>query len=287
MEKDVIINWYFLFGFSFLLVLVISVLLVLLGRMWNRGMLSGKYLNFHAKIKSIEFAPNAIITIDSEGLIVSWNRGAENVCGWKESEVLGRSLTIIIPERYRADHNKGLERLKHGGHSRIIGRSVEMTALHRLGEEFPIELTIWAWHEGSAKFFTGIVRNITEQKNAQAEVHDFRDMYLKGESIDESGVWRWDIKQDIVCFSEGFARIYETDEIKCDSGFLLKKVYYEDREKVDQTIHKVFEDKQPYESEYRIFGADGQLKRIHSKAQPYLTAKGQLDYIIGVIHEIK
>src|SRR5689334_2588584 len=63
------------------------------------------YLNTSAKIRSIEFSPNSIINIDSDGYIVSWNEGAHNMFGYTENEVLGKSIGIIIPDRYKEAHS--------------------------------------------------------------------------------------------------------------------------------------------------------------------------------------
>ena len=76
-------------------------------------------------------AKEAIISADSAGMIIGWNRGAREMFGYEEGEALGKPLTVLIPERYRALHLAGIERFKSTGEARLIGRIVELTGLRR------------------------------------------------------------------------------------------------------------------------------------------------------------
>ncbi len=115
-----------------------------------------------------ETAHDAIITADSAGHIVSWNRAAEAAFGHTEAEVLGKPLTLIIPPRLRERHNRGLERVRDGGAHHVIGRTVELDGLRKDGSEFPLELSLAVWEIGGERLFTGILRDITERRE-QAE----------------------------------------------------------------------------------------------------------------------
>ncbi len=91
----------------------------------------------------IETAHEAFIMVDRDGLILEFNGAAERTFGFARSEVLGRELaTTIMPERYRAAHRAGLRRCVETGAGTIIGQRIELNALHRDGDEFPVELTI-------------------------------------------------------------------------------------------------------------------------------------------------
>src|SRR4030067_2240934 len=113
---------------------------------------------FRSVIKS---AIDAVILVDSNGNIISWNNGAERNFLYTEEEVLGKTLTIIIPERYRDAHIKGLHRVTSTGESKVIGKIVEMSGLKNDGSEFPIELSLSSWKTEKGTFYVGIIRNIT------------------------------------------------------------------------------------------------------------------------------
>jgi PAS domain S-box-containing protein len=112
-------------------------------------------------------ALDAIICIDTGGKITSWNPQAELIFGWKEKEVTGKRLsTLIIPERYRSRHETGMTNYLSTGEGPALNRLLELSALKRNGEEFPVELTIMAIKDGSEEFFCAFIRDITEKKKA-------------------------------------------------------------------------------------------------------------------------
>jgi PAS domain S-box-containing protein len=121
-----------------------------------------------AKFRSVtESAIDAIISADAEGVIRSWNRAAEAIFGYPAGEAVGQKLELIIPERFREAHAKGLRRVALGGEGRIIGSTVELAALRRDGREIPIELSLASWKLGESRYFTGIIRDISERKGSE------------------------------------------------------------------------------------------------------------------------
>ncbi len=118
----------------------------------------------------VESASDAIITIDSKGHVLLWNRRAEETFGYGRDEVLGRPLIDIVPERFREPHRSGIERVAGGGETHVIGQTVELMGLHSEGREFPIELSLATWESGGDRFFSGIVRDITERKRAEEKL---------------------------------------------------------------------------------------------------------------------
>lgn len=113
----------------------------------------------------IEFAYDAFIGMSTEGKITDWNRQAEKTFGWSRDEVLGRKLSdVIIPERYREAHRKGLARYLATGVGPVLNKRVEVTACHRLGHEVPVELTIYPIQQGEGILFGAFLHDISEQK---------------------------------------------------------------------------------------------------------------------------
>jgi diguanylate cyclase (GGDEF)-like protein/PAS domain S-box-containing protein len=91
----------------------------------------------------LDTAHEAFIMIDADGLILEFNREAERTFGFSREETLGRELAeMIIPERDRAAHRAGLRRYAETGVGRVVGKRIEMSAVHREGHEFPVEMTI-------------------------------------------------------------------------------------------------------------------------------------------------
>jgi PAS domain S-box-containing protein len=109
-------------------------------------------------------ATDAIASAGGDGRLRSWNRGAERMFGWRADEIVGRPLTVIMPERLRALHEQGLARVRATGHSKLAGSVIELVALHKDGREFPVELSIGVWDASDGPAFSGVIRDITEQK---------------------------------------------------------------------------------------------------------------------------
>ena len=90
-------------------------------------------------------ASEAIIIADGKGEIISWNDGAQITFGYGEEEVLGKSLTVLMPERYREAHRKGLERVGSTGEIHTIGKAMELFGLRKDSSEFPLEISLSSW----------------------------------------------------------------------------------------------------------------------------------------------
>ncbi len=115
-------------------------------------------------------ANDAIISADSRESILSWNKGARAVFGYEEEEVRGKPLTLLIPERYREAHQQELKRVQSTGESRVIGKTVELHGLRKDGSEFPLELSLATWTTWGETFYSAIIRDITERKQAESRL---------------------------------------------------------------------------------------------------------------------
>jgi diguanylate cyclase (GGDEF)-like protein/PAS domain S-box-containing protein len=118
----------------------------------------------------LQTAVDAVISADSSSKIISWNRGAQTIFGYGEKEVLGKQLTILMPERYREAQRKGMEQSSLTGEARVIEKTVCLHGLRKDGSEFPLELSLSSWEAGKGKFYTGIIRDITERRQMEKEL---------------------------------------------------------------------------------------------------------------------
>ena len=121
----------------------------------------------------IDTAHDAFIGIDAESRINTWNAQAERTFGWTRDEVLGRTLgETIIPPAYRDAHVAGMRRFQESGEARIVNQRLELTALHRTGREFPVELTITSPMRTETGFsFGAFLRDISDRRERDAELH--------------------------------------------------------------------------------------------------------------------
>jgi diguanylate cyclase len=158
------------------------VILILLGLVFISMFIDRRFeyqsIQSERKFRSlIESANDAIILSDSRGTIISWNKGAECIFGFNKNEALGKKLQIIIPEKYREAHQKGMDRYIATGEPKVIGKTVELEGLRKDGSEFPIELSLASWTEDGNVFFSSIIRDITVRKRNEAKINQmiYRD----------------------------------------------------------------------------------------------------------------
>jgi PAS domain S-box-containing protein len=118
---------------------------------------------------------DAIITMDSNSVITTWNPQAEAIFGWTREQAVGlKAFTTIIPERYRGRHEKGLKNFLATGEGPLFNRQIQIAALHRDGHEFPIELAVSPAKSDGGYIFIAIIRDITERKTAEEELRKHR-----------------------------------------------------------------------------------------------------------------
>jgi len=113
-------------------------------------------------------AGDAIITIDVESNIHFANRATERIFGYAAEELVGEELTILMPERLRRVHKDGMRRYLDSGRKRIAWNAVELPGLRKDGVEISMELSFGEVNNDGTRLFTGVIRDITERKQAQA-----------------------------------------------------------------------------------------------------------------------
>jgi len=150
---------------------LVSIIATQLGNLFQRKRVENELRNIEKKFQSVvQTAADAIILADSSGSIISWNKGAQTIFGYAEEEILYKPLTILMPERYREVHKRGLEKVRSVNASQYLGRTHEFSALGKDGSEFPIELTVSSWNMKEIVFYAGVIRDITERKKMQDEL---------------------------------------------------------------------------------------------------------------------
>jgi len=129
------------------------------------------------RIRSIiDTASDALIGMDADGLITDWSPQAEATFGWSRDEAIGRSVAeTIVPERFRDAHMRGLRQFLVTGEGPVLGKRVELVALHHEGHEFPVELAVNALRSGEAPSFHAFVHDITERKRTEQALGDARE----------------------------------------------------------------------------------------------------------------
>jgi PAS domain S-box-containing protein len=113
----------------------------------------------------IETSSDAFIAITENSKVINWNKQAEKTFGWLKEEAIGKDLSdLIMPEKYRESHRRGIAHFLKSGEGPVLNKRIEITAIRRNGDEFPVELTIWPIKQGDVYIFNSFMHDISERK---------------------------------------------------------------------------------------------------------------------------
>ena len=140
----------------------------------ERKKIEEKMIDTENKFESvIQSAKDSIILANEAGTIIFWNHCSEKMFGYKEKEVLGKPLTFIMPERYRDSHVQRFKQHVASNKDQVKNNMIELNGLKKNGKEFPIELSLSYWISKKRKFYCGIIRDITERKEAEEKQSEY------------------------------------------------------------------------------------------------------------------
>ena len=123
----------------------------------------------------VESTPNAIVTVDEKGSIIYWNKAAEEIFGYSEDEVVGKKVTIIMPQRfYRAFEERFRKAISLGHPTK---EAIEVPALRKDGTEIFVEWTFSSWRQEGKLFFTGIGKDINRRKKFEEKLRESEEKY--------------------------------------------------------------------------------------------------------------
>lgn len=141
-----------------------------------------------AHLRSVlDTVPDATIVINDKGEMITFNRAAVRQFGYEEEEVLGRNISMLMPEPYRSKHDAFIERYLRTGERRIIGIDRVVVGLRKDGSTFPMKLAVGEMSSGGKIFFTGFVRDLTERAETEARLQEIQAELARLARINELG----------------------------------------------------------------------------------------------------
>ena len=143
-------------------------------KVWEKAIRESEQRNSAVLDNSLD----AFVSMDESGIVTGWNGQAEAVFGWPRERAIGKDLsTLIVPQRYRDAHIDGFKRFLRTGQAERMRRRVELTALHRDGHEFPVELSVTHSNVGGSHTFSAFLRDISERKEAEKALHESEERF--------------------------------------------------------------------------------------------------------------
>jgi PAS domain S-box-containing protein len=233
----------------------------------------------------IESADDAIISKTLDGIITSWNQGAERIFGHTAEEAVGQPITIIIPEDHLDEEPKILARLRAG--ERI--EHFETVRLRKDGRRIDISLTISPIKgpNGQVIGASKIARDITAQRHAQRAVDEASERLKLALDAAHLGDWMWDARTNLVTLSDTAARIFGLPPgTTMNRDEMRKFLEVEDRERARTTADTALANHTDYEIEYRLKRPDNSEAWISTTGRGIYDEKGAIIGQLGFVQDI-
>lgn len=190
----------------------------------------------------VQNAPYAVVVINDQGEIKNWNLRAEEIFGWRSVEVMGKLMHMtIMPERYRSAHLKGFSHFLRTGEGPVLGKTLELAAIRKNGEEFPIEIRISSMVAKGKYIFVASINDITERKKSEQLLRESEEKFNKafqaspaGLTLTSSTTGKW------IDANESFLRMigYSKEEIIGHSSVEIGLIGAEERQRVIDIVQR-------------------------------------------------
>ncbi len=220
----------------------------------------------------LDSATDAIVSVDDQQNVIVFNKAAESIFGYRAADMLGQPLERLLPARLRENHRRLVGAFGASGQSaREMGAGRELMALRANGEEFPIEASsIASSTVAGSKFFTVIMRDITERKQSEQLLRQNADRTRRILHASAVGLWEWNLLTNEMYFSPEWKQQlgYADDEILDDFDEWQKRVHPEDLGRALAAVDDFREGRVPsYAVEVRLRHRDGSWRWIYGEAE--------------------
>jgi PAS domain S-box-containing protein len=233
----------------------------------------------------IESADDAIISKTLQGIITSWNNGAQRIFGYTADEVIGKSITILIPEDHLDEEPAILARLRAG--ERI--EHYETVRVRKDGRLVDISLTVSPIKGPNGQIIgaSKIARDITDQRKARRELDEASERLKLALEAAELGDWSWDARTDLVTLSETAARIFDIPPKPFLTWTKMRALLHEeDREFARRAVDKALAEHTNYDIEYRVIHSDQSEVWVSAKGRGIYGEDGSVVGMLGFLQDI-
>jgi PAS domain S-box-containing protein len=234
----------------------------------------------------VEMSDDAILTCDMLGRVTSWSAAAERLFGRSSDDALGARLEVLFPDHLSHEVETLVSSVQAGER---IGH-FESEIVRPDGLPLPVSLSLRPVNDSGAGpiGMAVIIRDVTEQRLAQATLAEVDARLEEGEALAHIGSWLWDLRTGAVQWSAEFHRIHGVDPLDFDGTFdsYLELVHPGDRERLRAALVDSVDSGRPFDGEYRVTGPDGDRHVVQIRAQPTFGSAGTAVGLRGIGQDV-
>ena len=237
----------------------------------------------------IDTARDAYIAMDTTDTITDWNIEAERTFGWAREEALGRKVAdAIFPTQHRASYRRALDHFLSKGEGPIADKRLELTALHRDGHEFPVELALWSIRTGDGHRLNAFVQDISQRKRAEwRRLSESEERFRK--IFEESPVGMSTVNADFhfLRTNDAFCRMVGYSQEELSSLTVADVTRPEDGNSDVMVAKKLFAGEHlSYQVEKRLLTKRGDDIWVNSTSSLFRDPKGNLPCVLEIVEDI-
>jgi len=235
----------------------------------------------------VESSNDAIITKNLDGIITSWNPAATRLFGYAADEMMGKSISILIPPDRLTEEKLILERLKH--QEKI--EHFETVRLHKDGSRLEVSVTISPLisKTGEVVGASKIVRDITASKVAEAQLKEISERLSLALKSGEIGCWEWDIVYNTLIWDDRMYELYgvtKESDLRLTYDIWSTGLHPDDREASETLIQQTVLGKAEFNPEFRVVHPDGSIHFMKAYGLVQRDDRGNPQKMIGVNFDI-
>ncbi|MCG8605510.1 PAS domain S-box protein, partial [bacterium] len=236
----------------------------------------------------VESAPYAIVMVNREGEIKLTNSQTTKYFGYKQNELIGQLVEILMPERFRRKHKKYRADFHAVPEVSPIGTGRELWGLHKNGSEFPVEIALNPIKIGGEVFALSAIMDISERKHAQQVLKESTERLELALQAGKIGIWSWSYQDDRIIWDDRMFEMFGVDKATWGGNYeaFLKTLHPEDVDRVNREVGKSLKEKGQYDIEYRVVRQDGTIAHIFAQGKSVYDKKGNIERMTGVCLDI-
>ena len=234
-----------------------------------------------------ETASDAFITIDENSTIQYVNTAAERIFGYAAKEMIGQSLTMLMPEELREQHRAGFGRYLKTGKRNLNWESIEVPARHKEGRHFPLEISFGEYNRDDKRFFIGIARDITERKAAEQALHESEGKFRNLANSMSQFAWMTDASGFIFWYNDRWFE-YTGTTLEEMQGWGWQAVHHpEEVERVTEKFKQHIALGEVWEDTFPLRSKTGEYRWFLSRALPIRNENGKVVRWFGTNTDIE